>query len=130
MLGTRLTLKFPIQKSKANCNSRWAAYLNYADASSQAFQLHGDLYTLYFFSLFWGCVFFTFQHNLGTICRGELKFLINCYFHKKITHLGFQALIYMSFRSRIEHFEVQKTLQGSIAPKNLLFFLIWGNFLG
>jgi hypothetical protein len=29
--------------------------------------------TLYFFSLFWGRVFFTFQHNLGAFCRGELK---------------------------------------------------------
>jgi hypothetical protein len=37
-----------------------------------AFQLHGHLYTLYFFSLFWGHVFFSFQHNLGTFCRGEL----------------------------------------------------------
>jgi hypothetical protein len=38
---------------------------------SQAFQLHGDLYnytlSLYFFILFWGRVFFTFQHNLGTL---------------------------------------------------------------
>jgi hypothetical protein len=29
-----------------------------------------------------------------------------CYFQNKIAHLGFQAL--MSFRGRIEHFEVQK----------------------
>jgi hypothetical protein len=27
---------------------------------------------LVFFSLFWGHVFFAFQHNLGTFCRGEL----------------------------------------------------------
>jgi hypothetical protein len=38
----------------------------------QAFQLLGHLYTLYFFSLFWGHVFFAFQHNLGTFCCGEL----------------------------------------------------------
>jgi hypothetical protein len=31
----------------------------------QTFQLHGYFYTLYFFSLFWGHVFFAFQHNLG-----------------------------------------------------------------
>jgi hypothetical protein len=43
---------------------------------TQAFQLHGDLYTLYFFSLFWGHVFFAFQHNLGTFCRGELLKLV------------------------------------------------------
>jgi hypothetical protein len=65
----------------------------------QAFQLHGDLYTLYFFSLFWGHVFFAFQHNLGTFCRGELQNLKLVsdreHFHKKITHLGFQALIYV-----------------------------------
>jgi hypothetical protein len=40
----------------------------------QAFQLHGYLYTLYFFSLFWGRVSFAFQHNLGTFGRGELLF--------------------------------------------------------
>jgi hypothetical protein len=42
----------------------------------QAFQLHGDLYTLYFFSLFWGHVFFAFQHNLATFCRGKLLKLV------------------------------------------------------
>jgi hypothetical protein len=42
----------------------------------QAFQLHGDLYTMYFFSLFWGHVFFAFQHNLGTYCCGELLKLV------------------------------------------------------
>jgi hypothetical protein len=41
----------------------------------QAFQLHRHLYTLYFFSLFWGHVFFAF-HNLGTFCRGELLKLV------------------------------------------------------
>jgi hypothetical protein len=41
----------------------------------QAFQLHGHLYTLYFFSLFWGHVFFAF-HILGTFCRGELLKLV------------------------------------------------------
>jgi hypothetical protein len=29
-----------------------------------------------FFSLFWGNVFFAFQHNLGTFCRGELLKLV------------------------------------------------------
>jgi hypothetical protein len=38
---------------------------------AQAFQLHGDLYTLYFISLFWGHVFFALQHNLGTFCHGQ-----------------------------------------------------------
>jgi hypothetical protein len=41
----------------------------------QAFQLHGHLYTLYLFSLFWEHVFFAF-HNLGTFCRGELLKLV------------------------------------------------------
>jgi hypothetical protein len=44
----------------------------YLQKHCQAFQLHGYLYTLYFFSLFWRHVFFAFQHNLGTFCRGEL----------------------------------------------------------
>jgi hypothetical protein len=44
--------------------------------STQAFQLHGHLCTLYFFSLFWGHVFFAFQHNLGTFCRGKLLKLV------------------------------------------------------
>jgi hypothetical protein len=43
--------------------------------SMQAFQLHGHPYTLYFFSLFWGHVFFAF-HNLGTFCCGELLKLV------------------------------------------------------
>jgi hypothetical protein len=43
---------------------------------AQAFQLHGHLYTLYFFSLFWGHGFFAFQHNLGTFCRSELLKLV------------------------------------------------------
>jgi hypothetical protein len=46
-----------------------------ADKTSQAFQLHGHLCTLYFFSLFWGHVFFAF-HNLGTFCRSELLKLV------------------------------------------------------
>jgi hypothetical protein len=35
----------------------------------------------------------------------------------------------MSFRSRIEHFEVQKTLQGGQLPlkKNIFGRLIWGH---
>jgi hypothetical protein len=36
-----------------------------------------DTFTpLYFFSLFWGHVFFAFQHNLGTFCCGQLLKLI------------------------------------------------------
>jgi hypothetical protein len=51
------------------------SYTLQLDVNIQAFQLHAHLYTLYFFSLFWGHVFFAF-HNLGTFCHGELLKLV------------------------------------------------------
>jgi hypothetical protein len=48
--------------------------LTFGGQSMQAFQLHG--YTLYFFSLFCGHVFFAVQHNLGTFGRGKLLKLV------------------------------------------------------
>jgi hypothetical protein len=107
----------------------------------QAFQLHGDLYTLYFFSLFWGRVFFTFQHNLGTFCRGELlkwdwisvakiwsrslillfpqenhTFVISCI---NLCHLGAELSI----------LRCRKRFRGSSTPKKKFFLLlIWGLF--
>jgi hypothetical protein len=72
-----------------------------------------------FLAYFGDMLFSLFSIIWGTFCHGELlklwpKFEVGlwyCYFHKKITYLGFQA-----FSSRIEHFEVQKMLQGVSCP--------------
>jgi hypothetical protein len=111
---------------------------------SQAFQLHRHLYTLYFFSLFWGHVFFAF-HNLGTFCRGELLKLVWISVVKIWSRslillfctYGISGINLCNLGAELSILRCRKRFRGSISIARkkthniFLFFLllIWGHFL-
>jgi hypothetical protein len=95
-----------------------------------------------FFSLFWGHVFFAFQHNLGTFCRGELlklvwisavKILIRSLillFPQENRTFGISGINWCHLGAELSILRCRKRFRGSITPKKnfgYFFGLIWGH---
>jgi hypothetical protein len=113
----------------------------------QAFQLHGYLYTLYFFSLFWGHVFFALQHNLGTFRRGELLKLVWISVAKILSRslimlfpqenrtFGISGINLCHLGAELSILRCRKCFRGQLSLKKkkikinwaLVFWLIWGH---